>query len=162
MSRRDGRENSLPILRLRPNQGDGDVLMLDDENRTEWLVQIHGYYKTFYVTVIRAQRCQLLSKGKTSYTVHLTKDFQALDLLCAFEKYIESCGNTRLYQKDHEYIPREAWLGQMKDQTCLLLIEDGAVVWGERVVKSQNSFEFTPPNPVSQPSLAPNHEFANK
>ena len=43
-----------PILKVRSNEGE-DVLLLDEKNRTDWLISIGpDWFRTFFIQVVRA------------------------------------------------------------------------------------------------------------
>ena len=127
MSRRESVEDDppdyicSPVLRPRPLEEGQHVLLLDERSRLNvagkyWVI---GFYKTIFVEVIR------VNGTKKIYKVHLVKNCQVLDLLNAFEEFLEQLSSTNLYLYNVE-LERETWLGDGINGTSYILMEQGS------------------------------------
>lgn len=106
-----------PILLPQTHEGP-NILMLDESDRLDWLVVIHGWYATMYVDVNRVNGPSVVFK------VYLTKKTLAVDLLRAFKIYL-GLGNSVLFYHNVE-VPSDSWLDNASNANSYLLLEDGA------------------------------------
>lgn len=119
-----------PVLRAGLNEGCQEVLVLCERNQVEMNNQ--EWFKSFNVDIIRHSQLQFTeSQVPLHYKVYLTTaNCQAMNLLNAIEEFLD-CGNTRMYKyKNEEYIDRQAWLGDLEDGKHIVVVEDGAMIWG--------------------------------
>ena len=109
-----------PILRQRTDERE-HVLILDNrrDESTEYS------YKTLKVQIGR----EADHSKPTIYEVFLTKNYQVLDLLVAFEVYF-NLNNLKMfyidtYNREH-IVRRERWIGDFENESSVLLAEEPA------------------------------------
>ena len=118
-----------PVLRAGLQEGCQEVLVLCERNQMEMHHQ--ELFKSFHVDIIRHSQLQFTeSQIPLHYKVYLTNNCQAISLLNAIEEFC-GCRNTRMYNyNDEAYIYRDVWLGDLEDGKHIVVVEDGAVIWG--------------------------------
>ena len=109
-----GMESSL-IIREGGNEEaePGVVLLMLERNSTDHLDPMYRWYKTLKVKM-----------DQRSYEVHIQRNFQVLDVLIAFEQYLQS-ENLIMTYKDfyqrYHVIPREKWIADFQNEEILYL-----------------------------------------
>ena len=77
---------------------------------------MYSWYRTI---IVKIDDCQ-----QTTYTVHIQRNFQVLDVLVAFEQYLES-ENLIMSYKDvynqYRIIPREKWIYDFQNEAVVCL-----------------------------------------
>ena len=108
-----------PVLRPQAPEEGQDVLILDERSRLKKKSRDLGFFKTILVEVNRVN-----DETQVIYKVHLVKNCQAIDLLDAFEEFLE-LSSTKLYIYDAE-VEVDAWLGDAKSGSSYILMEQGS------------------------------------
>lgn len=108
-----------PVLRPQPPEEGQDVLILDERSRLKKKSRDLGFFKTILVEVNRVN-----DGTQVIYKVHLVKNCQAIDLLTAFEEFLE-LSTTKLCIYDAE-VEVDAWLGDAKSGSSYILMEQGS------------------------------------
>ena len=103
-----------PILRERDIKDESDVLLMVEKNNTDYLDGMYSWYKTI---IVKIDDCY-----QRTYTVHIQRNFQVLDVLVAFEQYFKS---ENLIMSDfcnrYHIISREKWISDFQNEALVCL-----------------------------------------
>lgn len=110
-----------PILRQRTNESEHELSL---DNRHD------DSTENSYKTTLKVQIGRRADTPKpTIYNVVLTKNSQVLDLLVAFEAYL-NLNNLKMFYVDYynreHTVRREKWIGDFEDGSSVLLAEEPA------------------------------------
>ena len=104
------------IHQERDIEAESDVLLLVERNNTDYLDGMYSWYKTI---IVKIDDCQ-----QRTYTVHIQRNFQVIDVLVAFEQYLES---ENLVMSDFYnrncIISRDKWIHDFQNETVVFLSE---------------------------------------
>jgi len=108
--------DTYPILQERGIEAESAVLLMIERNNTDYLDGMYSWYRTI---IVKIDDCP-----QRTYTLHIQRNFQVLDVLVAFEQYLKS-ENLIMSYKDfynqYRVVPREKWIADFENEAIVCL-----------------------------------------